>query len=126
MKKKVKMTRSIWKGPFIDPYFMKFLQENTSRLAESTKNETVFTAAKQNVLGGQIKKQIWSRRSCILPQFVGLSMQVYNGKKWINLRITGDMVGHKFGEFASTRTIGNLKEKKTILKAKTKLKVKTR
>lgn len=119
------MTRSIWKGPFIDPYFRKFLQETTSRLAESTKNEAVLKVC-QNPLGVQIKKRIWSRRSCILPQFIGLSMQVYNGKKWINLRITGDMVGHKFGEFASTRTIGNLKDKKTILKTKTKLKAKIR
>ena len=113
------MTRSIWKGPFIDPYFMKFVKGINSKLTESTKNETVWPQT-------QGTKRIWSRRSCILPQFVGSSVQVYNGKKWINLKIIGEMVGHKFGEFASTRTIGTSKDKKTILKMKTKLKVKTR
>jgi small subunit ribosomal protein S19 len=113
------MTRSIWKGPFIDPYFIKFVRGTTFKLTESIKNET----SSHRTLS---MMRIWSRRSCILPQFVGSSVQVYNGKKWINLRITGEMVGHKFGEFASTRTIGTLKDKKTTFQMKTKLKVKTR
>ena len=70
------MTRSVWKGPFVDPSFFR-----------ST----------------QIKRKVWSRRSCILPQFVGSFTQIYNGKKWIGLKIRPEMVGHKFGEFASTR-----------------------
>jgi small subunit ribosomal protein S19 len=70
------MTRSVWKGPFVDP-----------SLLRST----------------HIKRKVWSRRSCILPQFVGCYTQIYNGTKWIGLKITEEMVGHKFGEFASTR-----------------------
>jgi small subunit ribosomal protein S19 len=70
------MTRSVWKGPYVDP-----------SLLRST----------------QIKRKLWSRRSCVLPQFVGCFTQIYNGTKWIGLKITEDMVGHKFGEFASTR-----------------------
>ena len=143
------MTRSIWKGPFIDPHFIKFAQGlRPSKLAASTNNEIAslrplgakhrFAAgpwevdressesAKERQTPFFAMKRIWSRRSCILPQFVGLSVQVYNGKKWINLKITGEMVGHKFGEFASTRTIGMLKGNKIIGKMKTKLKVKTR
>ena len=110
------MTRSIWKGPFIDPHFVKLGLGALSRLTDREAKEETLVSAK-------IRRGIWSRRSCILPQFVGFSVQVYNGKKWMNLKITGEMVGHKFGEFASTRTIGTLKDKKAM---KTKLKVKIR
>jgi small subunit ribosomal protein S19 len=72
------MTRSVWKGPFID-----------TSLLKST----------------LIRRRVWSRRSCILPQFVGSYTSVYNGKIFVGLKITEDMVGHKFGEFASTRKI---------------------
>jgi len=51
----------------------------------------------------KIKWKIWSRRYCILPQFVGCYAQIYNGKGSVGLKITKQMVGHKFGEFASTR-----------------------
>jgi small subunit ribosomal protein S19 len=77
------MTRSLWKGPFVDTYLIKnivFLQEkNTKRL------------------------KIWSRRSYVLPQFVGHTVEVHNGKDFISLEITEQMIGHKFGEFAMTR-----------------------
>jgi len=48
--------------------------------------------------------RIWSRRSTILPQFVGLTFGVYNGRKFIPVLVTEDMIGHKFGEFSTTRT----------------------
>nr|YP_009755734.1 ribosomal protein S19 [Roya anglica]QIQ22973.1 ribosomal protein S19 [Roya anglica] len=54
-------------------------------------------------LSEPIKLKIWSRRSCILPQFIDFIAQVYNGKNFISLKITEDMVGHKFGEFSKTR-----------------------
>nr|WIA66459.1 ribosomal protein S19 [Apopellia endiviifolia]WIA66500.1 ribosomal protein S19 [Apopellia endiviifolia]WIA66541.1 ribosomal protein S19 [Apopellia endiviifolia] len=74
------MTRSIWKGPFVDTCLFK---------------------QKKKI------RRIWSRRSCILPKFVGCYAQIYNGKGFVGLRITEEMVGHKFGEFASTRkTLG--------------------
>ena len=71
------MTRSLWKGPFID----------VSLIKQPTK--------------GQIR--IWSRRSVILPQFIHEKVVVYNGKSFVPVQITEDMVGHKFGEFAMTR-----------------------
>ena len=79
------MTRAIWKGPFVE--------ESLIKKVEKQKNETN-------------KKPIktWSRRSTIIPEFVGLSFLIYNGKKFIQLTISEDMVGHKLGEFAPTRT----------------------
>ena len=50
-----------------------------------------------------IKKKVWSRRSVVLPQFIGTEISIHNGKSFISLKVTEDMVGHKFGEFASTR-----------------------
>ena len=79
------MSRSVWKGPFIDGYLLK--------KAEKARD------ARSNAI---IK--IWSRRSTILPQFVGLTFGVYNGQKHIPVLVTEDMVGHKFGEFSPTRT----------------------
>ena len=78
------MARSIWKGPFVE--------ESLIKKAEKQKNETN-------------KKPIktWSRKSTIIPDFIGLSFLIYNGKKFIPLTISEDMVGHKFGEFAPTR-----------------------
>ena len=77
------MTRSVWKGPFVE--------ESLIKKAEKQKNEC--------------KKPIktWSRKSTIIPDFVGLSFLIYNGKKFIPLTVSEDMVGHKFGEFAPTR-----------------------
>ncbi len=79
------MTRSVWKGPFVDGYLLK-------------KAETTQKSGRREVI------KIWSRRSTILPQFVGLTFGVYNGNKHIPVSVTEEMVGHKFGEFSPTRT----------------------
>ena len=79
------MTRSVWKGPFVDGYLLK--KAEVSRA--SGRNEVI---------------KIWSRRSTILPNFVGLTFGVYNGQKHIPVSVNEDMVGHKLGEFAPTRS----------------------
>ena len=79
------MARSVWKGPFVDLHLLKKAEE----AGESSKKAPIKT---------------WSRRSTILPQFVGLTFNVYNGHKFIPVFVTEDMVGHKLGEFAPTRT----------------------
>jgi len=79
------MSRSVWKGPFIDGYLLKKAEKSR----ESGRNEVI---------------RIWSRRSTILPQFVGLTFGVYNGHKFLPVLVTENMVGHKFGEFSPTRT----------------------
>ena len=79
------MARSIKKGPFCDDHLEKKVQ--TARQAQDRK---------------VIKT--WSRRSTILPDFVGLTFAVHNGKKFIPVYVTENMVGHKLGEFATTRT----------------------
>ncbi len=79
------MSRSVWKGPFVDGYMLKKAQ----KVRDSGRNEVIKT---------------WSRRSTILPQFVGLTFGVYNGRKFIPVMVTENMVGHKFGEFSPTRT----------------------
>ena len=79
------MPRSVWKGPFVDRYVLKKADE-----AHSGGHK------------GGIKT--WSRRSTILPQFIGLTFNVYNGQKFIPVHVTEDMVGHKLGEFSPTRT----------------------
>ena len=79
------MSRSVWKGPFVDGYLLKKAEQ--ARMAK--RNEVIKT---------------WSRRSTILPQFVGLTFGVHNGKKFIPVLVTENMVGHKFGEFSPTRT----------------------
>jgi small subunit ribosomal protein S19 len=78
------MARSVWKGPFVDGYLLK-----KADAARGGRNQVIKT---------------WSRRSTILPQFVGLTFGVYNGKKFIPVLVTEEMIGHKFGEFAPTRT----------------------
>ena len=88
------MSRSIWKGPFVDGYLLK--KADASRA--STRNEII---------------KIWSRRSTILPQLVGLTFGVYNGQKHIPVHVSEEMVGHKFGEFSPTRTFhGHAADKK--------------
>jgi small subunit ribosomal protein S19 len=88
------MARSVWKGPFVDSYLLK----KAAKSRESGRNEVIRT---------------WSRRSTILPQFVGLTFGVYNGKKHIPVSVNEDMIGHKFGEFAPTRTYyGHAADKK--------------
>ncbi len=81
------MARSIKKGPFIDESLMKKIV----KLNESNKKEVVKT---------------WSRRSTIFPEFVGHTVAVHNGKEFIPVYVTEDMVGHKLGEFALTRKFG--------------------
>ncbi len=79
------MARSVWKGPFVDGYLLS--KSEVSR--ESGRKEVIKT---------------WSRRSTILPQFVGLTFGVHNGQKFIPVLVTENMIGHKFGEFSPTRT----------------------
>ena len=79
------MARSIKKGPFIDEHLMK-------------KVEALNAAGKKEVI------KTWSRRSTIFPQFVEHTFAVYNGKEHIPVYVTEDMIGHKLGEFAMTRT----------------------
>ena len=78
------MARSVWKGPFVE--------ESLIKKVDRQKNDPN-------------KKPIktWSRKSTIIPDFVGISFLIYNGKKFIAITVSEDMVGHKFGEFAPTR-----------------------
>ena len=78
------MDRSAWKGPFVDGYLLK-------------KADAVQTSGRKDVI------KTWSRRSTILPQFVGLTFNVYNGRKFIPVSVNEEMVGMKLGEFAPTR-----------------------
>ena len=78
------MSRSVWKGPFVDPSLIK----------------------KVDKLKNQINKppiKTWSRKSTIIPEFVGFSFLIHNGKKFIPIKISEEMVGHKLGEFSPTR-----------------------
>jgi len=93
------MARSIKKGPFVDDHLSK----------------------KVTVQSGGSKALIktWSRRSTITPDFIGLSFAVHNGKKFIPVFVTENMVGHKLGEFSPTRTFhGHAADKKSKLKRK--------
>jgi len=78
------VARSVKKGPFIDGYLLK----KADKVRESGRNEVIKT---------------WSRRSTILPQFIGLTFGVYNGRRFIPVLVTDNMIGHKLGEFAPTR-----------------------
>lgn len=78
--------RSVWKGPFVDMHLLKKVKD-------------VYASGKK---GTVIKT--WSRRSTILPEFVGMTFNVYNGKKFIPVAVNENMVGHKLGEFSPTRT----------------------
>ncbi|MDE5952734.1 MAG: 30S ribosomal protein S19 [Malacoplasma sp.] len=79
------MSRSSKKGPYVEPSLMKKVQA----MKESDKKKPIKT---------------WSRRSTIFPDFVGLTFEVHNGKSFINVYVTEDMIGHKLGEFAQTRS----------------------
>jgi small subunit ribosomal protein S19 len=88
------VARSVWKGPFVDGYLLKKADKSRT----SGRNEVI---------------KIWARRSTIMPQFVGLTFGVHNGQKFIPVMVTENMVGHKFGEFAPTRTYyGHAADKK--------------
>ena len=79
------MARAVWKGPFVEESLIK-------------KVDKYKTDPKK------IPIKTWSRKSTIIPDFVGVSFLIYNGKKFIPITISEDMVGHKLGEFAITRT----------------------
>lgn len=88
------MPRSIKKGPFIDGHLMKKIVE----AAQAGSKKVIKT---------------WSRRSTIYPEAVGLTFAVHNGRKFVPVYVTENMVGHKFGEFAPTRTFtGHAADKK--------------
>ncbi|HBR69893.1 MAG TPA: 30S ribosomal protein S19 [Rhodospirillaceae bacterium] len=78
------MARSVWKGPFVDKSVLKKVDE-----ARNSGKSTVI--------------KTWSRRSVILPSFVGLTFGVHNGHKFIPVLVTDQMIGHRLGEFAPTR-----------------------
>ena len=88
------MARSAWKGPFVDGYLLK-------------KADTVQSSGRKDVI------KTWSRRSTILPQFVGLTFGVHNGQKHVPVSVSEEMVGMKLGEFAPTRNFpGHAADKK--------------
>ena len=79
------MARAVWKGPFVEESLIKKIE-------------------KQQNQANRKPIKTWSRKSTIIPEFVGFSFLIYNGRKFIPLTISEDMVGHKLGEFAPTRT----------------------
>lgn len=79
------MPRSIKKGPFVDTHLLKKVEEARAKNSKSP-------------------VKTWSRRSTILPEMVGLTIAVHNGRQHVPVLVTENMVGHKFGEFALTRT----------------------
>ncbi|HVO84417.1 MAG TPA: 30S ribosomal protein S19 [Syntrophobacteria bacterium] len=94
------MPRSVKKGPFVDESLMRKV-----RRAQETQDRRMI--------------KTWSRRSTVIPDFVGLTLAVHNGKKFIPVFVTENMVGHKLGEFAATRTFyGHAGDKKSRLKGK--------
>ena len=89
------MARSVWKGPYFDITLYKKIKKSKDENSKSP-----------------IKT--WSRRSTIIPDFVGVTLSVYNGKSFIPVFVTEDMVGHKLGEFSPTRTYyGHTADKKS-------------
>jgi len=78
------MSRSIWKGPFVDPSLIKKVEQ-------------------QKTKGISAPIKTWSRKSTIIPEFIGTSFLIHNGKKFIPIKISEEMVGHKLGEFSPTR-----------------------
>jgi len=92
------MPRSLKKGPYVEPKLLKKME-----YAQETRNSRVI--------------KTWSRRSTIIPEMVGVTLAVHNGRKFIPVFITENMVGHKLGEFSPTRTFyGHAGDKKTKLK----------
>jgi small subunit ribosomal protein S19 len=92
------MARSVWKGPFVDGYLLKKVEA-------------------QRATGKNTPIKTWSRRSTILPQFVGVTFAVHNGKNFIPVLVSDQMIGHKLGEFAPTRTFkGHAGDKKADAK----------
>ena len=97
------MTRSVWKGPFVETTLIK-------------KAQAVSSSGKKEII------KTWSRKSTILPQFVGLTFGVYNGRKFIPVSVNENMVGHKFGEFSPTRTFKghSTADKKAVVRKSSK------
>jgi small subunit ribosomal protein S19 len=96
------LPRSLKKGPFVDEHLLKKVHQSI----ETQSRKIIKT---------------WSRRSTILPEFVGVTFAVHNGRKFLPVFVTEDMVGHKMGEFAPTRTFfGHSGDKKSRLKGKKK------
>ena len=90
------MSRSVWKGPYFDVTLFKKVKKSKE---ESSKSPI----------------KTWSRRSTIIPDFVGVTISVYNGKTFIPVYVTEDMVGHKLGEFSPTRVFkGHSGDKKAV------------
>ena len=79
------MARSVWKGPFVEESLIKKVE-------------------KQKLNPKKMPIKTWSRKSTIIPEFIGVSFLIYNGRKFIPITISEDMVGHKLGEFSPTRT----------------------
>jgi small subunit ribosomal protein S19 len=88
------MARSYWKAPFVEAYVIKKVEQ----------------ALKENKKDAAIR--VWSRRSTILPEWVGLVFEVHNGKRFDTVRVSEDMVGHKLGEFSVTRKQNIWEDKK--------------
>lgn len=89
------MPRSIWKGPFVDTHLMKKVEQ----AVEENSKKPIKT---------------WSRRSMIVPEMVGITIAVHNGRQHVPVLINENMVGHKLGEFAATRTFrGHAADKKS-------------
>ncbi len=94
------MPRSLKKGPYVDPKLMKKVQ----KMIETGDKKIIKT---------------WSRRSTIVPEFIGFTFAVHNGNKFIPVYVTENMIGHKLGEFAPTRTYrGHGSEKTTKVRGK--------
>ena len=94
------MPRSLKKGPFIEEKLMKKVHQ----AQESRSNRVIKT---------------WSRRSTVVPEMVGITLAVHDGKKFVPVFVTENMVGHKLGEFSPTRTFyGHAADKKSKLKKK--------
>ena len=94
------MARSIKKGPFIDQHMMAKVE---SAIKKNDKKKTVKT---------------WSRRSTVIPDMVGMTFAVHNGKKFVPVYVTENMIGHKFGEFAPTRQFSGHADKKASAPSK--------
>ncbi|MFP4391562.1 MAG: 30S ribosomal protein S19 [Desulfohalobiaceae bacterium] len=96
------MPRSLKKGPFVDGHLLQKVER-----AQETRDRSVI--------------KTWSRRSTVIPEMVGLTFAVHNGKKFIPVFVTENMVGHKLGEFAITRTFhGHAGDKKSQVRGKKK------
>lgn len=93
------MARSLKKGPFVDHHLLKKVED-------------------QNNKGTKKPVKTWSRRSMIMPEMIGHTFEVHNGKKFITVFVTDNMVGHRLGEFSPTRTFKGHPIKKVVESAK--------